>query len=108
MGGLGSQYFSGGLNALGQGAQTYGQAGNLYGEVYGGERGAATAGQSQMLQQGQENNQAFQRGAGQLFGGVLNYYQNRGLPSLPTGRLPGTTGTLPGGVYHPGVTQNRP
>ncbi len=105
MGGIGSQFFQGGLGAIGQGAQTYGQAGNLYGAVYGGERGAATSGQAQYLQQGQQNNQALQQGMGQIFTGALNYYQNRGTPALPAGRL--DTGTLPGGVYG-GTYQNRP
>ncbi len=109
MSGLGSQFLGTGAGLLGQGAQTYGQAGQAFASVYGGERGAATSGQAQMLQQGQQNNQAFQTGAGNMFNSVLDYYAKR--PAGSGGIIPSThfgTGSLPGGVYHPAITPNRP
>jgi hypothetical protein len=95
--GIGGNYFSTGANAIGS-------AGNLLGQVYSGERGAATQGQGYMLAQGQENNKAFQQGAGQLFGSVLDYYKNR-TPTQPLPAVHTSGGYVP---YAPSIQPNRP
>lgn len=96
--GLGSQYFQGGLG-------TIGESGRLLGSVYAGERGAATQGQGYMLQQGQQNNAAFQTGMGNIFNSALGWYAQR--PQAPT--LPSAPTSTPGFVpYRPTIQPNRP
>lgn len=96
--GIGGNYFSTGANAIGE-------AGRLHGAVYAGERGAATQGQGYALQAGQENNRAFQTGAGNIFNSALSYFANRpGLPALPSAPT-STPGFVP---YRPTVQPNRP
>lgn len=98
LGALGENYFSTGANAIGQ-------AGNLFGQVYAGERQTANQGQAYSLAESGRQNEALQRGAASGFFSLLDYYKGRSggspLPALPTGG----SGMVP---FKPPVPMNRP